>query len=68
MIHKGRPTHGLSCPSLSFKPPRLKGLSADLIASHYDNNYGGAVQRLDAIRGEFAGSTPRPRRAFVSMG
>ena len=34
---------------ISFKPPRLNGLSARLIASHYENNYGGAVRRLNAI-------------------
>ena len=39
---------------ISFKPPRLNGLSARLIASHYENNYGGAVRRLNAIRGELA--------------
>ncbi|MGZ3339661.1 MAG: Fe-Mn family superoxide dismutase [Reyranella sp.] len=39
---------------ISFKPPRLKGLSARLIASHYENNYGGAVRRLNAIRGDLA--------------
>jgi Fe-Mn family superoxide dismutase len=37
---------------ISFKPARLSGLSARLIASHYENNYGGAVRRLNAIRGE----------------
>ncbi len=37
---------------ISFKPARLNGLSARLIASHYENNYGGAVRRLNAIRGE----------------
>ena len=34
---------------LSFKPPRLDGLSERLLASHYENNYGGAVRRLNAI-------------------
>ena len=43
---------------ISFKPPRLKGLSARLIASHYENNYGGAVRRLNAIRGELAALDP----------
>jgi len=35
--------------SIRFKPSRLKGLSSRLIASHYENNYGGAVRRLNAI-------------------
>ncbi|MGE0724450.1 MAG: Fe-Mn family superoxide dismutase [Alphaproteobacteria bacterium] len=34
---------------LSFKPSRLSGLSERLVASHYENNYGGAVRRLNAI-------------------
>ncbi|MGX7876526.1 Fe-Mn family superoxide dismutase [Mesorhizobium sp. ORM6] len=34
---------------LPFKPPRLEGLSERLLASHYENNYGGAVRRLNAI-------------------
>ncbi|WP_436118272.1 Fe-Mn family superoxide dismutase [Phyllobacterium sp. LjRoot231] len=34
---------------LPFKPPRLQGLSERLLASHYENNYGGAVRRLNAI-------------------
>ncbi len=43
---------------ISFKPPRLNGLSARLIASHYENNYGGAVRRLNAIQGELAALDP----------
>ena len=43
---------------ISFKPPRLKGLSARLIASHYENNYGGTVRRLNAIRGDLANLDP----------
>ncbi len=39
---------------LAFKPPRLAGLSARLMASHYENNYGGAVRRLNAIRADLA--------------
>jgi Fe-Mn family superoxide dismutase len=30
-------------------PAKLKGLSERLIVSHYDNNYAGAVKRLNAI-------------------
>ncbi len=43
---------------ISFKPTRLKGLSPRLIAGHYENNYGGAVRRLNAIRGELAALDP----------
>jgi superoxide dismutase, Fe-Mn family len=34
---------------LPFDPSRLKGLSEKLIVSHHENNYGGAVKRLNAI-------------------
>ena len=34
---------------LSCDPSRLTGLSEKLIVSHYENNYGGAVKRLNAI-------------------
>ena len=34
---------------LPFKPARLQGLSERLLASHYENNYGGALRRLNAI-------------------
>jgi superoxide dismutase, Fe-Mn family len=34
---------------LSCNPTQLKGLSEKLIVSHYENNYGGAVKRLNAI-------------------
>ncbi|MGQ0584950.1 MAG: Fe-Mn family superoxide dismutase [Reyranella sp.] len=49
---------------ISFKPPRLKGLSARLIASHYENNYGGAVRRLNAIRGELGTLDPATAPGF----
>jgi Fe-Mn family superoxide dismutase len=35
--------------ALPCEPCKLKGLSEKLIRSHYDNNYGGAVKRLNAI-------------------
>jgi superoxide dismutase, Fe-Mn family len=35
--------------ALSCNPSQLKGLSEKLIVSHYENNYGGAVKRLNAI-------------------
>jgi len=40
--------------SLPFKPSRLDGLSERLLASHYENNYGGAVRRLNAIEQHLA--------------
>ena len=35
--------------SLSCDPARIKGMSERLIISHYENNYGGAVKRLNFI-------------------
>src|ERR1051325_7496959 len=34
---------------LTCNPSKLKSLSETLIVSHYENNYGGAVKRLNAI-------------------
>lgn len=34
---------------LSVDPKAIAGLSANLITSHYDNNYSGAVRRLNSI-------------------
>ena len=45
---------------ISFKPPRLKGLSPRLTASHYENNYGGAVRRPE--RNPRRAGHPRPGR------
>jgi Fe-Mn family superoxide dismutase len=40
---------------IPFKPPRLIGLSERLLAGHYENNYGGAVRRLNAIEAALDG-------------
>jgi len=42
-------TPSLRIQPLTFNPERIPGLSAKLITSHHDNNYGGAVNRLNAI-------------------
>ena len=39
---------------LACDPTRIKGMSEKLIVSHYENNYGGAVNRLNAITGQLA--------------
>ena len=39
---------------LRCDPAKLKGLSEKLIVSHYENNYGGAVKRLNAISEQLA--------------
>ena len=35
-------------------PARIKGMSERLIVSHYENNYGGAVKRLNLIEEKVA--------------
>ena len=39
---------------LACDPTAIKGMSERLIVSHYENNYGGAVKRLNAITKELA--------------
>ena len=46
MVYKMKP--------LSCDPARIKGLSEKLIISHYENNYGGAVKRLNAIAAQLS--------------
>jgi Fe-Mn family superoxide dismutase len=46
MIYEKRP--------LACDPARIKGMSERLIVSHYENNYGGAVNRLNAITAQLA--------------
>lgn len=36
---------------LPFNPRKLNGLSERLVQSHWENNYGGAVRALNAVRG-----------------
>jgi Fe-Mn family superoxide dismutase len=40
---------------LPFDPKTIKGLSEKLLTSHYDNNYTGAVKRLNAIAEQLNG-------------
>ena len=40
--------------SLSCDPVRIKGMSERMIISHYENNYGGAVKRLNLIQEKLA--------------
>jgi len=48
-------TPGIVCiKPLLLKPQRMNGLSERLLVSHYENNYGGALRRLNAIRARLA--------------
>src|SRR5580704_8576883 len=40
---------------MPFDPKKFKGLSEKLLVSHYENNYTGAVKRLNAIVEQIAG-------------
>ena len=57
-----------SIAPLSFKPSRLDGLSAKLVSSHYVNNYGGAVRRLNAIEKKLDGLDLTAEPNFVTNG
>ena len=48
------PTTNPAILPLPFDAARLRGLSERLVQSHHQNNYGGAVKRLHAIRKELA--------------
>jgi Fe-Mn family superoxide dismutase len=53
---------------LACDPGKLKGLSEKLIVSHYENNYGGAVKRLNAICDQLASLDPASAPVFVLNG
>jgi superoxide dismutase, Fe-Mn family len=54
--------------ALPFDPATLRGLSAKLLASHHQNNYGGAVTRLNALRTQLAATRPASAPGFVLNG
>jgi Fe-Mn family superoxide dismutase len=49
---------------MPFEPVALAGLSEELLRSHHQNNYAGAVKRLNAIRAHLAGMEPAQRTGF----
>jgi superoxide dismutase, Fe-Mn family len=53
---------------LSCDPSRLDGLSEKLIMSHYENNYAGAVKRLNAIAEQLAALDFAAAPVFVVNG
>jgi Fe-Mn family superoxide dismutase len=54
--------------ALGCDPARLKGLSEKLVVSHYENNYGGAVKRLNAIGEQLAALDFAKAPVFVING
>ena len=53
---------------LPFDAGTLSGLSAKLLNSHHQNNYGGAVKRLNAIREQLAGTAFATTPGFALNG
>ena len=53
---------------LACDPTSLQGLSEKLIVSHYENNYAGAVKRLNAITAELAALDVATAPVFVLNG
>ena len=53
---------------LPFDPQRIKGLSERLLVSHYENNYGGAVKRLNSIADQIAGLDYERTPGFIVNG
>lgn len=56
--------HAYEVLPLPFKPHRLDGLTDRLLVSHYENNYGSAVRRLNAIEARFGGLDPAATPVF----
>jgi len=57
-----------SMKPLGCDPARIKGMSERLIVSHYENNYGGTVKRLNAIDEQLAELDFASAPAFVVNG
>jgi Fe-Mn family superoxide dismutase len=53
---------------LAFDPAKVPGLSEKLLTSHYENNYGGAVRRLNAIIAQLAALDVATAPVFVVNG
>ena len=57
-----------SLKPLHCRPWLLQGLSPRLIESHYENNYGGALRRLNAITAQLEGADFAKMPAFTLNG
>src|SRR5436309_105341 len=53
---------------LSCDPSRVRGMSERMIISHYENNYGGAVKRLNVIEEQLAGLDYTSAAGFLING
>ena len=64
----GAPANEYVIKKLPFDPSKIKGLSEKLLTSHYENNYSGAVKRLNAITKQLAGLDMATAPVFVVNG
>lgn len=64
----GAPPMTYSPKKLPFDPQKIKGLSEKLLISHYDNNYSGAVKRLNVITEQLANLDFAKAPVFVVSG
>lgn len=53
---------------LACDPQKIKGLPEKLIVSHYENNYGGAVKRLNSITAQLADTNFATTQGYVING
>ena len=65
---QGAPKTEYAIKKLPFDPAKIKGLSEKLLTSHYENNYSGAVKRLNAITVQLAGLDMATAPVFVVNG
>lgn len=64
----GVPKMEYAIKKLPFDPAKVKGLSEKLLVSHYENNYSGAVKRLNAITAQLASLDVASAPVFVVNG
>jgi len=64
----GGPKMEYAIKKLPFDPAKVKGLSEKLLVSHHENNYSGAVKRLNAITAQLASLDFATAPVFVVNG
>jgi Fe-Mn family superoxide dismutase len=64
----GGPKMEYAIKKLPFDPAKVKGLSEKLLVSHHENNYSGAVKRLNAITAQLASLDVAAAPVFVVNG
>jgi Fe-Mn family superoxide dismutase len=67
-LAQGAPKTEYAIKKLPFDPGKIKGLSEKLLVSHYENNYSGAVKRLNAITAQLADLDMASAPVFVVNG